>query len=92
MLARGLCPVKDDRREMVMIVGVGIPLDVDLPPSGGSGDLEVIQRGAAAENHFPPGGVGVATDSGMVGKQMQSVVVECPPPRLAVVQRGCTTS
>jgi hypothetical protein len=76
---------------MVAIVRIGIPLDGDLPSSGGSGHQEVIQQGTAAENHFPPGGVGVPTDSGVVGKQLQSAGVESPPPWLAVVQRGCAT-
>jgi hypothetical protein len=68
VLADGLCPVKLGRREMIVIGGVGIPLDVDLPPGDGSGDLEVIERSAAAENHFPPGAVSVTTDSRMVGE------------------------
>jgi hypothetical protein len=91
VLARGLSSVKGDRRDMVAIVGVGIPFDGDLPASAGSGYHEMIQHGTAAENHFPPGGVGVPTDSGVVGKQLQSAGVESPPPWLAVVQRGCAT-
>jgi hypothetical protein len=92
VLTRGFRPVKDDRSDMVAIAGVGMSFDVDPPPSARSGHHEVIQNGTAAENHFSTGAVGMATDSSVVGKQVQSVVVESPPPWLAVVQRGCATS
>jgi len=70
---------------MVVIVGVGIPLDGDLPPNGDSGHQEMIQCCAAAENHFSPCGVCVMTDPRMIGEQMQSAVLDYPPPGLAVV-------
>ena len=67
---------------MVVIVGVGIPLDGDLPPNGGSGHKEMIQRCAAAENHFSPCGVCVVTDPRrMIGEAVRS--------RLPTARVGC---
>jgi hypothetical protein len=72
---------------MIVIAGVGIPLDAYRPARSGAGNLKMIKYGTAAENYFAAGAVGVDPDPRMICEQMQGVVGgEHPPPRLTVVQ------
>ena len=91
VLTRNHCPVKVHRRQMVVIVRIGISVDGDLPTGHRRGNAEVVQRRAAGQNDFLAGDVGVVTNPRMIGEQVQNAAVEYPAPRLAVVQRWCAT-
>lgn len=79
---RGEC----DRREMFVVVGVGVTLDLDRPSCGRRGHPEVIEHRPAAEQGLPPRRIG-CDESVRVQVKFQRVASEHPPPRLAVVKR-----
>jgi hypothetical protein len=80
-----------NRREIVLVVRLGVAADGCVPSGGGHGHAKVIEYGAAAHDHFPAGAVGVVADSRRVGVQVQYTGLGHPSPRLAVVQRGGPT-
>ena len=84
VLTRDRCR-ESHRRQMVVIVRIGISVDGDLPTRRRRDNSEVVQRRAAGQSDFLAGDVGVVSNPRMIGEQVQNAAVEYPAPRLAVV-------
>jgi hypothetical protein len=53
---------------MGMVMGVGIPVDGGLPTGRGGGNLKMVERSPAAQNHLSASDIGVVADSCRVGE------------------------